>query len=148
MTVDKRAPGIGTAFRNFDYERELDRLKRSGGTGSGGGSGSSVAMDPWHVVGAAGEPAFQNSWTNYGSGWATAGFRKDPLGKVRLRGLVKSGTLATVFKLPAGYWPPGHIAVASNTSGGLNIPGYTEVDSTGNVSCGGNNAACMLDLEF
>src|SRR3954471_15534608 len=41
MSRDKRAPGIGTAFRNFDYETEIDRLKRSGG---GGGGGSTVAF--------------------------------------------------------------------------------------------------------
>jgi hypothetical protein len=33
MTVDKRPPGIATAFRNFDYEEEIARLKRSGGGG-------------------------------------------------------------------------------------------------------------------
>jgi hypothetical protein len=105
MTVDKRAPGIGTAFRNFDYERELDRLKRSGGTGSGGGGGGSVAMDPWHTVNAAGEPAFQNSYNNYdAANYPAAAFRKDPLGKVQLRGLLTTGTAsASAFTLPVPH---------------------------------------------
>jgi hypothetical protein len=34
MTVDLRPTGIGTAFRNFDYEKEIARLKRSGGGSS------------------------------------------------------------------------------------------------------------------
>jgi hypothetical protein len=44
MTVDKRPPGIATAFRNFDYEEEIARLKRSGGGSGGGGVGSTVAF--------------------------------------------------------------------------------------------------------
>jgi hypothetical protein len=45
MTVDLRPTGIGTAFRNFDYEKEIARLKRSGGGGSSSsGSGSSNAI--------------------------------------------------------------------------------------------------------
>jgi hypothetical protein len=70
------------------------------------GSSVGVAPEPWHVVGAVGEPAFQNGWTNYGGGYATAGFFKDPHSIVHLRGLVKSGSLtAAIFALPAGYRP-------------------------------------------
>jgi hypothetical protein len=42
MTVDLRPTGIGTAFRNFDYEKEIARLKRSGGGGGGSSSGSNA----------------------------------------------------------------------------------------------------------
>lgn len=69
--------------------------------------------EDWHLVGEEGEPAFENSWTNYtanpvaGSGWSPCSFRKDPSGLVMLRGLVKSGSsaAATVFTLPKGYRP-------------------------------------------
>ena len=74
------------------------------------GGNSTVPMDPFHTVGAAGEPAF-------GSGWGalsgkTVTFRKDPLGKVMIRGALRS-TAAwdfvslnnRLFTLPAGYWP-------------------------------------------
>jgi hypothetical protein len=43
MSRDKRPPGIGTAFRNFDYEEEIDRLKR---TAFPGGSGGGTAGPP------------------------------------------------------------------------------------------------------
>lgn len=59
---------------------------------------------PWHEIGASGEPAFQNSWVNYGGSWATAAFFKDRLGVVHLKGLVKNGTVgSTIFTLPSGY---------------------------------------------
>jgi hypothetical protein len=66
-----------------------------------------VPMEPWHLVGAAGEPAFQNSWVNYGGAEEVVGFRKDPMGRVLLKGLAKSGTMpSAIFTLPVGYRPP------------------------------------------
>jgi hypothetical protein len=68
---------------------------------------SAQPMDSWHVVGAAGEPAFVSPWANYGGGFAGAAFRKGPDGKVALRGLVAGGATNTViFTLPVGYRPP------------------------------------------
>ncbi len=65
-----------------------------------------IKDDIWHEVGAAGEPAFANNWVNYGSGFTTAAFRKDSMGFVHLKGLVKTGTVnTTIFTLPAGYRP-------------------------------------------
>ena len=62
-------------------------------------------LEAWHVVGGAGEPAFQNSWVNFGGAYATAAFYKDHLGIVHLRGLVKDGIGPAIFTLPAGYRP-------------------------------------------
>lgn len=63
-------------------------------------------VEPWHQIGAAGEPAFQNGWTHYGYGWPNAAFYKDPFGVVHMKGLIKSGTVgATAFTLPVGYRP-------------------------------------------
>jgi len=78
----------------------------------------------WQEVGAAGQPAFENAWTNFGgvSGFNTAGFRKVG-NRVQLRGLVKDG-LATdvpIFTLPIGYRPTiGRLmfAVLSNSAVG------------------------------
>jgi hypothetical protein len=65
-----------------------------------------VAPEPWHLVGAAGEPAFANSWANNGGGQPVASFFRDPHGIVHLKGLVKNGTVAVAaFTLPAGYRP-------------------------------------------
>jgi hypothetical protein len=56
MTASKIRPGIATAFRNKDYETEIDRLKRSGGTGSGGGDGTPGPIGPQGPAGPAGPP--------------------------------------------------------------------------------------------
>ena len=75
------------------------------------------ALEGWHEIGAASEPAFQNSWVNFGAGEATAAFRKLPSGLVVLKGLIKSGTVgAAAFTLPIGYRPAltMHFAASSN----------------------------------
>src|SRR5262245_7495941 len=71
---------------------------------------SSVApSEGWHVVGAPGEPAFENSWKNAPpSGplvFENAGFYKDHEGIVHLKGVVQGGSPAIIFHLPAGYRP-------------------------------------------
>lgn len=62
--------------------------------------------DQWHVVGASGEPAFQNSWVNYGGTFYGASFRRSPDGThLNTRGFVKNGTaFTTIYTLPAGYF--------------------------------------------
>lgn len=52
-------------------------------------------------------PTLTSGWVNYG-GYNDAGFFKDRMGIVHLRGLVRAGTTgndATIFTLPAGYRP-------------------------------------------
>lgn len=60
--------------------------------------------EPWHEVGAAGEPAFQNGYSNSGGSSETAAFYKDREGVVHLKGTV-TGATAIIFYLPAGYRP-------------------------------------------
>lgn len=62
-------------------------------------------QEAWHEIGAGGEPAFQNSWVNYSASDSSAAFMKDSLGFVHLKGVIKNGTGATMFTLPAGYRP-------------------------------------------
>jgi len=51
-------------------------------------------------------PTLLNSWVNYGGGYATAGYMKDALGFVHLKGMVKTGTIGQkIFTLPVGYRP-------------------------------------------
>lgn len=86
----------------------------------------------WHMVGDPGEPAFENSWTNYGSPFTEAGFRR--IGNVvYLQGLIKSGSAAAdAFQLPLGYRP---------SFGGTGTTGiYTGLES-------GNTAARIDILE-
>jgi hypothetical protein len=64
------------------------------------------AQEPWHEIGAAGEPPFKNGWVNF-PGYDGVAYMKDSLGFVHLKGLMKGGTTGAVpaFTLPAGYRP-------------------------------------------
>jgi hypothetical protein len=62
-------------------------------------------VDRWHYVGAAGEPAFQNNWMNYGGSDVPLRFKLLPDGSLKVEGVIKNGTAITVFTLPAGYRP-------------------------------------------
>lgn len=79
--------------------------------------------EAWRVVGAVGQPAFQNGWVNFGGGEPALSFYKDPLGIVRIRGLIKSGAVnSVVFTLPVGYRPNiggGSIRFACMATGAL-----------------------------
>lgn len=62
-----------------------------------------IAQEAVRVVGAVGEPAFQNSWVAMASSLLM--FWKDSLGVVHLAGRVQDGTALLVFTLPVGYRP-------------------------------------------
>jgi len=65
-----------------------------------------IPVDPWHIVGAPGEPAFQNGWAAVAGEIAPA-FTKDPAGRVWMKGMMNNGTFAAPsFTLPVGYRPP------------------------------------------
>src|SRR3990167_6746384 len=51
------------------------------------------SLEGWHVIGAASEPAFQNSWVQLAGGSETAAFRKLPSGLVCVIGSIKNGTI-------------------------------------------------------
>lgn len=119
--------------------------------------GGSTTPEAWHEVGAAGEPTFQNGWLNYDGGttFDTAGFYKDPQGRVHLKGLVKGGTVAagatgTVFTLPAGYRPAKYniyliyTYATSLTIGRLNVRATGEVQ----IEIGGNDHASLEGISF
>jgi len=111
-------------------------------------------QEAWHRVGQTGEPAFQNSWSNYSAGtsFSVAGFMKDSMGFVHLTGLVKGGaTNGVIFTLPAGYRPDVSKASAEDrllfgTISNSAI-GRVDVYENGNIlsSTTNNNAWVALD---
>jgi hypothetical protein len=108
-------------------------------------------INRWHNVGAAGEPAFLNSWSNFGSGWCDAGFRMTLDCSVEIRGLVDGGANpSAVFQLPTDYRPITHqmFAVQCNSL----VVGRLDVQSDGNViarlGSGGTNAHFSLWCRF
>lgn len=98
------------------------------------------------------EPAspFSNSWVNYGGSWRVFGYWKDVFGWVHLRGLVKSGSVATIYTLPVGYRPSagetflsqsgasGYVArIDVLSTGAINLVGYGASGSNVSVSLSG-----------
>jgi hypothetical protein len=58
-------------------------------------------------------PTLTNSWVNFGAPYESAGYYKDPLGTVWVRGTIKNGSLnAAVFTLPTGYRPANDLPFA------------------------------------
>lgn len=88
--------------------------------------------DGWLTIGSADQPQFQNGWTNYGSGWANAGYRSDLEGWIHLRGLIKNGTLNSVaFTLPPTHRPA--FRVSCSTVANANIAVHVTVETNGEV---------------
>ena len=122
-------------------------FQRAGAAAGGALSGNypNPSLSPgesFRAVGAPGQPGFQNSWTNYGGGYATAAFYKDALGIVHLKGMITSGTIGSVaFTLPAGYTPAEHsyFSVASRVVGSPQTAAAT-VLSNGSVQIFNTNA--------
>ena len=85
---------------------------------------------------------FSNSWVNHGSPNQTAQYSKAG-DEVRVRGVIKSGTLNTVaFVLPSGFRPPATLRFASPE-------GIVTVDSSGNVSVfGAGNTIFGVTFSF
>lgn len=98
-----------------------------------------------HSVGAVGEPAFANSWVNFGGSNGPAQFVKDSTGRVQATGVIKSGTVGdvTAFTLPVGYRPPYLRSFIVNAGGS---PGVVSVGTDGAVKVqSGSNAYVHLD---
>lgn len=93
-------------------------------------------------------PTLGNSWVNFGGSYTTAGYYKDSNGIVRMRGVIKNGTISTaIFTLPVGYRPTlTHYFISVGGSGLAAVL----VDASGVVQVGayiasGTNAYVSLD---
>ena len=99
----------------------------------------------WRYVGQAGQPAFQNGWSNLdGAGGRSARFRKLSNGMVTVQGCVSGGTVGQpIFTLPVGYRPDSpydHNYVAL-TAG---VHGTIDVLYDGNIVISGSNTWAYL----
>lgn len=100
------------------------------------------------VLGSSGTTAwtavtFQNSWANFGAGYASCAYRK--VGDmVQLRGLATGGLRdTTIFTLPTGYRPPATLLFPNvNGDGGAGIlVGRLDVETSGAV----HTTGCTVD---
>ena len=103
----------------------------------------------WHEVGAAGQPAFQNGWVNYGAGNNTVAFRKDALGFVHFKGSIHGPTANTVaFVLPAGYRPVATAGVPVSAGTSTTTASFVTIYSSGNVAPSNPNAQSWDGVTF
>jgi hypothetical protein len=108
----------------------------------GGQSASAYAL--------AGQPGFTDATlnsgvSNYGNGFTTAGYMKDTLGFVHLKGTMNcpSGEFIA-FTLPAGERPPTNVAFPISVGGGATGSGAVLTD--GSVDLGVSSATtCAID---
>lgn len=138
-TVSATAPTNPTVGKLW-YDTSTSRLKLW--TGS---AWTDTSDTGWHYIGTTGEPAWQNSWHNYGSTWETTAYRKVN-NIVYLKGLLAGGTGAAgqvFFTLPAGYRPDSdkHIVITSNASWAI-----INVFADGRVACNTNCSGNWLSL--
>jgi hypothetical protein len=94
-------------------------------------------------------PGLTNSWVNFGSGFAEAGYRKDALGYVHLKGTIKNGTIdAAAFTLPNGYKPGSKLVFPNTSNGNIGTDGstiYVDTDGTIKPQVPSANVAVSLD---
>lgn len=105
--------------------------------------GPDVPMDKVHYVGQAGEPTFQGT---FGTGSELLRFRKDPFGRVWVRGTLSGGAVnTTIFTLPTGYRPITTLYFDCLRAGGAS-GGYVYIDTAGNVLA--NVLDAYIDITF
>lgn len=157
LTVPEIYLGIGSTGSGDNTYLSIRRSADTGGTvsidafrsGVGGttlllnktfGSAVDIYQEAWVA------PTLLNSWVNYGGGYNNAGYFKDSLGIVHLRGLIKDGTATggtTLFTLPVGYRPAARELFNAQSNGAL---GRIDVTTVGTVSIQmGSNAWISLD---
>jgi len=103
-----------------------------------------LLREQWKYVGVGNNPAFQNSWVNYGSNQTPARFLKDASGVVHVEGVVKSGGLNTIFTLPVGYRTEYQHGIPTDSNAG-NARIVLTYDGTVTLQSGGT---AWLDMVF
>ncbi|XHX78800.1 MAG: hypothetical protein RBJ76_02385 [Stenomitos frigidus ULC029] len=108
MILGRAGTAKGRYVRLWDYLQVNGGLDITGNVGIGTetpdrklvvrGGETSLQQEDWQT------PTFQSGWVNYGNVFNPAGYFKDSLGIIHLRGLVKNGS-GTIFTLPEGYRP-------------------------------------------
>ena len=140
-TETSRAEGVEASLTS-SLSAEVTRaraaeasLLASIGSGSNTPGAVTIATENKHFIGAAGEPQFQNGWSNCGSPWKNAAFYKDPFGIVHLEGFISNGTGSSIaFTLPSGYTPAEETAFADmGATGGTTECTGVRISSNGNV---------------
>lgn len=119
-----------TTLYESDEGYESDTIAAAVGASTLGADWPGSETDStWHYVGAAGEPAFENSWSG------DFAFRISQTGQVDVQAILVADAELEIVTLPAAYRPTNRaFMVAQNMTTGL--PGLVqifEVDATGDL---------------
>lgn len=107
-----------------------------------------LSVESQHIVGAANQPPFENTWVNNDAGVFPAGrsarfYRRGE--RVHLAGVIRSGTLgASAFTLPVGFRPATEVVFAVNAN---EVFGTVRVQPGGGVIIGPNASATYTFLD-
>ena len=108
-----------------------------------------AGSEPYHHVGSTiFQPAFKDGWDNVGTPYSTAGFYKDPLGVVHLKGTIHgpSGSGEVAFTLPEAYRPSQRLLLPMAVSG--SDDGQLSIAANGDVipECG-STLSCIAGID-
>ena len=104
-------------------------------TGDATITGTMDSEDYWHIVGAAGEPGFNNGWANYGAPYPLLQFKKTATGLLIITGLIRWGDTAPAFYLPTSHTPNSTYHIATATSEGFGVVRINSGTITHEVTC-------------
>ena len=131
-------------------------IGRAAGAGTGVPTALTEAQQAANILTAANAvgwtaPTLLNSWVNFGSGYANAGYRKDPAtGLVYLRGMISSGTTTNgtvILNLPAGFRPANAIlAPQLFSNGSAELFCRISILNTGDVQIGPGISNTFLSI--
>lgn len=110
-------------------------------------SGGVPAPEDAHLVGAVGEPDFEDDWKNVGGGLAPASFYIDDQDRVFTDGYVEDGSAgSTVFTLPVGYRPSFQVILMAWNNNPANGQVRMDIYADGRVVYGGSAPGSFLAL--
>ncbi len=128
----RHLPILGPKDTTANFEQligVIDRLEEEITALGNNANSSPSGNEAWKLCSALG---FKNAWEAYEAGARLPEYRKDRLGYVHLRGIIKAGeTGKAAFELPVGWRPKaGDLAFPVNASGST---GYVDVTAGGLV---------------
>lgn len=103
--------------------------------------------EDWHEVGASGEPAFENSWANYGGAFTVVAFRKLSSGLVVVKGLTTGGGGTLVFTLPSGY-RPAETLINNQRTGASDGDNRVDINNAGGIVSTETGSWVSLEMSF
>ena len=124
-------------------ESKLQQVPSAADLGGRLPSDFAAAPEPVRLIGAGGQPLFQNGATASGGADLAPGFWKDGSGVVHLQGAVSTPAgldPVVVFTLPEGYRPAGRVRYVVPAA--PSAPGTIEIDADGTVETLDRPGAC------